>query len=147
MVAISSCITGIKCRYNAKGSYNSSVVEGIRGTYIAVCPELLAGFGTPRAACEIIGGSGEDVLNGTARIVDKNGMDITEPMVRGAESALQTCLENGITKAYLQSKSPTCGCGKIYDGSFSSTLKPGNGIFTALLKQHGIEVIEVIEVI
>jgi len=143
MVAVSSCITGVKCRYNAKDSYNPSVVEGMKGKYITVCPEILAGFLTPRAACEILGGDGEDVLNGTARIVDKNSMDITDPMIRGAEIALQVCLENGVTKAYLQSKSPTCGCGEIYDGRFSGTLKPGNGIFAALLKRHGIEVIEV----
>jgi len=57
--------------------------------------------------------------------------------------ALQICLENDINKAYLQSKSPTCGCGEIYDGNFTNTLKPGNGIFTALLKNHCIEVVAV----
>lgn len=143
MVAISSCITGIKCRYNATDRYNSSTLEGVADSYIAICPETLAGFGVPRTACEIVRGSGEDVLIGTARIIDKDGIDITRAMIYGAEKALQICLDNGISKAYLQSKSPTCGCGKIYDGSFSNTLKSGNGIFTALLLQHGIEVIEV----
>lgn len=143
MLAVSSCIAGMKCRYNATDTYNPLVMSHIADNYIAICPEILAGLDIPRAACEIVEGSGEDVLNGTARIIDKNGVDITEIMICGAEKALQICLENSITKAYLQTKSPTCGSGKIYDGTFSDTLKPGDGLFTALLKQHGIEVIEV----
>lgn len=143
MVAVSSCITGVKCRYNATNSYKSSLLESIKENYIAICPEIIAGFAIPRTACEIVGGSGEDVLIGNARIIDKDGIDITEAMLFGTEKALQICLENGVSKAYLQTKSPTCGCGKIYDGSFSNTLKLGNGIFVALLLQHGIEVIEV----
>ena len=144
MIAVSSCIAGIKCRYNGKDSYNPPLIESIKGNYIVICPEILAGLSSPRTPCEIIGGSGEDVLKGIARIIDKNGVDITEPMIQGAKQALQICLENNIAKAYLQSKSPTCGCGKIYDGSFSNTLKPGNGIFASLLIQHGIEVIEIL---
>lgn len=143
MVAISSCVAGIKCRYNASDNYRASVIMKANGNYISVCPETLAGLGVPRTACEIVGGSGEDVLEGTARIVDKDGIDITEIMLCGVEKALQICLENHITKAYLQSKSPTCGCGKIYDGSFTNTLKSGNGVFTALLNKHGIDVVEV----
>ena len=91
----------------------------------------------------LLGGSGEDVLIGNARIINKDGIDITESMLYGAKKALQICLTNGISKAYLQSRSPTCGCGKIYDGSFTNVLKSGNGIFTALLIQNSIDVIEV----
>jgi len=143
MVAVSSCITGLKCRYNATDTYNSAVMSIVADNYIAVCPELLAGLGTPRSACEIVGGDGANVLNGTARIIDEKGIDITEIMIEGAEKALQICLKYKITKAYLQAKSPTCGCGKIYDGTFSKTLKFGDGILTALLNQHGVEVVEV----
>ena len=144
MVAISSCLTGIKCRYNATDNHKPLLINGISDSYIAICPEILGYFIIPREACEIVGGSGEDVLNRTARVIDNCGVDITEQMIRGAEKALHICLECGVTKAYLQSKSPTCGCGEIYDGSFSRTLRVGNGIFTALLNQNGIEVIEVI---
>ena len=143
MIAVSSCIAGVKCRYNATDDYKPSLMNDIADNFIAVCPEILAGFDIPRTACEIVGGSGEDVLKGTARIIDKKGTDIAGIMISGAEKALQICLESSITKAYLKSKSPTCGCGKIYDGSFSNTLKSGNGIFSALLKQYGIEVVEV----
>ena len=143
MVAVSSCLVGVKCRYNGKDSYNPLILESLGANYVVVCPEILAGFGTPRAACEIVGGSGEDVLVGDARVVDKRGADITEAMINGARSALRICIAGGVSKAYLQSRSPTCGCGEIYDGSFSNALRPGNGIFAALLKQRGIEVISV----
>jgi len=144
VVAISSCITGEKCRYNASDSYNPLLIKDNADNYIAVCPEMLADLSVPREPCEIVGGCGEDVLKGTARIMDKNSIDITAAMVCGAKKALQICLERDIDKAYLQTNSPTCGCGKIYDGSFSGTLKPGDGIFTALLKMHDIEVVEVV---
>ena len=143
MVAISACITGEKCRYNATDTYQPLLMKDIPEKYIAVCPEILAGLGIPREPCEIVGGCGKDVINETAQIIDKKGTDITEAMLNGAKKALQICLVHGIEKAYLQSKSPTCGCGKIYDGNFSGTLKSGDGIFTALLKMHGIEVVEV----
>ena len=74
MIAVSSCLTGIKCRYNATDSYNQSVLENIMEKHIAICPELLAGFAVPRTACEIVGGSGEDVVAGTARVMDKNNV-------------------------------------------------------------------------
>ena len=143
MIVISSCITGVKCRYNGSSSYNEKLLKSINKNYIHICPEILAGLKTPRKPCEIFGGSGEDVLNGNAKIIDKDGFDITEQMLTGAKKALKMCLENKVTKAYLKTKSPTCGYDKIYDGTFSSTLRKGNGIFSALLIKNGIKVIEV----
>ena len=145
MILISSCLTGIKCRYNATDSYHQSLLEHVGDNYLTVCPEILAGFGIPRIPCEIVGGSGADVLNGTARIMDKNGKDITKQILDGAQKALEICLKNNITIAYLPPRSPTCGYGTIYDGSFSSRLITGNGIFAELLMQHGIEVVAICE--
>ena len=143
MVVFSSCITGIKCRYNGSSSYNEELLKSINENFIHICPEVLAGLKTPRKPCEIYRGSGEDVLDGNAKIIDKDGIDITEQMVNGAKKALKKCIENKVTKAYLKAKSPTCGYGKIYDGTFSSILIKGNGIFSALLIKNGIHVIEV----
>ena len=143
MIVNSSCITGVKCRYNGSSSYNEKLITGIKENYIHICPEILAGLQTPRKSCEIFDGSGEDVLNGNAKIIDKVGFDITEQMLSGAKKALKICLENKVTKAYLQTKSPSCGYNKIYDGTFSSTLRKGNGIFSTLLIKNGINVIEV----
>jgi len=143
MIVISSCITGIKCRYNASSSYNKKFLGSIKESYIDICPEILAGLKIPRKPCEITGGSGEDVLNGNAKIMDNEGFDMTDQMIAGAKKAIKICLENKVTKAYLQSKSPTCGYGKIYNGTFSSTIREGNGIFTALLIKNKIKVFEI----
>jgi uncharacterized protein YbbK (DUF523 family) len=143
MVLISSCIAGVKCRYDAASSYNENLLKKIGCNYMHICPELLAGFKVPRKPCEIYGGTGDDVLAGNAKIIDQDGLDITGQMLVGIEKALQICLENKVTKAYLRAKSPTCGYNKIYDGSFSSTLKKGSGVFSALLIKNGIEIIEV----
>ena len=143
MIVISSCIVGEKYRYNATDAYRPLLIESIEDAFIALCPEVLAGLEVPREPCEIAGGCGEDVLRGTAQILGKNGIDTTEAMLCGANKALQICLDKGVVKAYLKSKSPTCGCGKIYDGNFTGTLKSGNGVFTALLKIQGIEIVEV----
>jgi len=143
MILVSSCITGLKCRYNGTSSYNESLLKKLNCNYIHICPELLAGFGIPRKPCEIYGGTGEDVLAGNAKIIDQDGLDITEQMLIGVKEALKICIENKVTKAYLQTKSPSCGYTKIYDGSFSSTLKHGNGIFSALLIKNNVKIIEV----
>jgi len=139
MIVISSCLLGKKCRYNGLDSLNVRLVEEL-DDYIDVCPELLGGFGTPRPPCEITEGDANDVLEGRGKVADINGRDITQDMVKGAMLALELCKRNGVKKAYLKKNSPTCGCGKIYDGSFSGTLKDGNGIFVELLMMNGIEV-------
>jgi len=144
LLVLSSCIAGLRCRYDGSSCVNKNLLKGIDSWYIHVCPELLAGFGIPRKPCEISGGSGGDVLAGRAKIIDKDGLDITSLMLAGAEKALRICLENGVTEAFLRAKSPSCGYGRIYDGSFSSTLRPGSGIFAALLLENGIGVTEVL---
>lgn len=118
MIAVSSCITGVKCRYNATDSYKQSVFESIDSKYISVCPEMLAGFGIPRMTCEIVGGSGEDVLKGNARIIDKNGRDITERMLYGAEKALEICLENGVLLRIYKLKALLVGVVKFMMAAF-----------------------------
>ena len=144
MIAISSCLVGKPCRYNATGSLNQALVDSIgNDDYIDICPELLAGLSVPRLPCEIVGGEGKCALAGNAKIVNSAGDDITEKMLRGAQFALDVCKRKNVTKAYLKQNSPTCGCGQIYDGTFTNTLIEGDGVFAALLKEHGIDVIAV----
>ena len=141
MIVISSCLAGKKCRYDGTDCLNADLLKELN-MYIEICPELLAGFAIPRTPCEIVGGEGADVINGTAKIIDINGIDITKEMLSGAKQAVALSQKKGVTKAYLKKRSPTCGCGTIYDGSFTSTLKSGNGIFTELLRINNIQVIE-----
>lgn len=143
MIAVSLCLTGAKCRYDGKSKHDLLLLEAIGGGYLAVCPEACAGLGIPRPPSEISGGDGADVLSGRARVVDRDGRDITEAFLEGSRKALKICLENGVTRAYLRARSPSCGCGRIYDGSFTGVLADGNGVLAELLLLNGIEVIAV----
>ena len=89
---------------------------------------------------EIQNGSGEDVLNGKACVKDKTGLDVTREFLSGAQKALQIAKNKGANYAILKARSPSCGCGEIYDGTFSGSRKCGNGVTAELLMQHGIKV-------
>jgi len=110
------------------------------GRAVLVCPEVDGGLGTPRPPAEIVGGDGADVLAGRARVVTVQGEDVTEAYIRGAERALRVAEQRGATRAILKARSPSCGSGNIYDGTFSKTLLAGDGVTAALLKMNGIDV-------
>ena len=132
MILVSACLAGVECRYNGKAFPVDHVLKLYReGKALPVCPELLAGFSAPRAPGEILNG----------RVISADGTDETENYTEGARKALAVALAAGCTQAILKAKSPTCGSGKIYDGTFSHRIIDGDGVFAAMLKQHGISVI------
>jgi uncharacterized protein YbbK (DUF523 family) len=140
----SACLVGHKCRYNGEASEDAKMKKMYeQGLVMPVCPELLAKLPVPRCPSEIVGGDGEDVLAGRVRVMAQNGTDITQEFLEGAEKTLQIAQQCGAERAYLKSKSPSCGCGQIYDGTFSGQLREGDGVTSVLLKKNGIEVIEV----
>jgi uncharacterized protein YbbK (DUF523 family) len=142
MFLISGCLIGINCKYNGSNNKNREIVELVKkGLAVPFCPEQLGGLPTPRYASEIQQGSGEDVLEGRARVINQIGQDVTENFKRGAEEALKLAKILGTKFAILKSKSPSCGYGKIYDGSFSGVLVDGNGVTAALFLKNGIKVI------
>ncbi|WP_413562292.1 DUF523 domain-containing protein [Catenulispora pinistramenti] len=95
---------------------------------------------TPRPPAEIVGGDGNDVLDGTAHIVTADGEDVTAAFVAGAEAVAKFAADHGIARAVLQDRSPSCGCGRIYDGTHTGELVDGDGVLAALLKRQGVEV-------
>lgn len=103
------------------------------GEAIAVCPEQMGGLSTPRTPSEIIGD----------KVISKTGEDVTDAYVKGAEEALKMASLVGATEAYLKSRSPMCGSGTIYDGTFSGKLTSGDGVFTKLLKKHNIKIFSI----
>jgi uncharacterized protein YbbK (DUF523 family) len=140
----SACLAGVKCRYDGEARPDDSIVEmHKKGLVKLVCPECLAGLPAPRCPSEISGGDGADVLDGRARVLAEDGGDRTAAFVRGAQATLEAARRCGAKRAYLKAKSPSCGCGRIYDGAFTGTLCGGDGVTTALLKRNGIEVVEV----
>lgn len=135
MYLISSCLVGVSCRYNGTCTLNLDLKKMVdEGNAIAVCPEILAGMSTPRESCEI------QRSNGKTMVVSKSGSDCTHLFEKAAIETLKICKTRNIQKAVLQSRSPSCGFGKIYDGTFSGRIIKGNGLTADLLCNNGIEI-------
>lgn len=132
-ILVSKCLLGYNCRYKGDNCLNEKVKALSQNGYefVGICPEQDGGLPTPRAPGEIVGD----------KVLTKEGKDITAEYRKGAEHALELAKKEGITMAVLKSKSPSCGYGKIYDGTFSGTLKDGNGITAQLLSDNGIKVV------
>lgn len=132
-VLISACLYGQKCRYDGGDNLISRLDEIKKVCNLfPVCPEVLGGLETPRNPSEIIG----------ENVVSNAGKDVTNEYKKGAEIALETALRNSCKIALMKAKSPSCGSGKIYDGTFSRKLTDGDGITVKLLKEHGIKVFD-----
>lgn len=128
---ISACLAGEPCRYDGGCSPCPAVQRLIRaGQALPVCPETLGGLPTPRVPSEIRGG----------RVVAKDGTDVTDAFTRGAEEALRLAQENGCTAAILKARSPSCGSGEIYDGTFTGTRVSGEGVFARMAREAGLEI-------
>lgn len=130
MKLCSACLLGIKCRYDGKSKPNKKVLE-LKETLIPVCPEQLAGLTTPRESSEIQGD----------KVITASGKDRTKELERGAEETLKMAKLFNIKEAILKQRSPSCGSGQIYDGTFSGKIIKGDGITASLLKMNGIKVI------
>ena len=133
-ILVSACLLGVNCKYSGGNNYSEEVMEFLRDyEIIPICPEIMGGLPTPRPASEI---------NGT-KVINVNDEDVTENFKRGAEETLKLAKLLGVKKALLKRKSPSCGSGEIYDGTFSGTLKVGDGITAQLLKENDIEVLTI----
>jgi uncharacterized protein YbbK (DUF523 family) len=143
MKLISACLLGIRCTWSGDDKYKNDRAIGLSRveTLIPVCPEQLGGLSTPRAPQEIQGGTGEDVLNGKCKVMNKDGKDVTRAFIMGAEETLKIAKQLNIEEFLGESKSPSCGCGRIYDGTFSGRLINGDGVTIALLRRNGIRII------
>ncbi|AET61887.1 DUF523 domain-containing protein [Paenibacillus terrae] len=142
MILVSSCLAGMKVRYNGTDSLDVHIQRLVEEKKaVTICPELMGGFMTPRPPAEIVGGAGEDVLNGTAKVVELSGNDVSEMYIRGAYEALNIAKEISATLIILKENSPSCGSTAIYNGSFENRKIAGNGVTSALLKKEGFKVI------
>lgn len=130
-VVFSQCMLGVSCRYDGKCAVKEAVRDAAceRG-WIPICPEILGGLSTPRPPAERMGN----------RVVNCEGGDVTEQYHRGAEQALRIAQLYGAKYALLKERSPSCGFGEIYDGTFTGTKVAGDGVTAALFREHGIQV-------
>lgn len=131
-ILVSACLLGVACRYDGKSKPVDEVIAlSERYGIVPVCPEILGGLPTPRIPCEIKGG----------RVMNRAGEDKTAEYARGAEEVLQIARLLDCNTAVLKKKSPSCGSGEIYDGSFAGKTVKGDGVCAALLKKSGIKVL------
>lgn len=131
---VSACLAGFHCRFDCASKEREDIrVMVEKGEAIAVCPEQMGGLPTPRTPAEQIGD----------KIISKTGTDVTAEYELGAKEALKMAELTGATEAYLKSRSPMCGSGKIYDGSFTGKLVDGDGVFAKLLKARNIKVFSI----
>ncbi|AOY76435.1 DUF523 domain-containing protein [Clostridium formicaceticum] len=138
MILVSACLLGVNCRYDGTNNKNLELIKLLSEKNIfPVCPEELGELTTPRPPAEI---QGREVLEKKGRVMNTDGQDVTEAFIKGAEETLKLAEENGVTTAILKARSPSCGSGKIYDGSFTGTLTEGDGVTAALLKRKNIKV-------
>jgi len=142
VILISACLAGLNVRYNGTNSLDEKIQKlMLENKAVTVCPELLGGFSTPREPAEIVGGNGEDVLDGKATVIERSGRDVTELYLKGAYATLQKALEVGATQVVLKENSPSCGSAEIYNGEFNGTKIVGEGVTTALLRRNNIVVL------
>ena len=135
MYIVSACLLGENVKYSGGNNFTEVVVEFLKDKeFIPVCPEVLGGLTIPREPCERLGD----------RVINKLGLDVTEAFHKGAERCLEGVLEKAspedVEGAILKARSPSCGSGVIYDGTFSGVKIPGDGVFAELLKAKGIRV-------
>lgn len=148
-ILISACLIGNKVRYDANDvPTESKLLEEWKteDRLIAFCPEVAGGLSVPRLPAEIQNDDGNTVLSGEAKVLDNQGNDVSINFINGAKKALEAAQNNNIKVAILKEKSPSCGSSFIYDGTFSSVKKIGQGVTTALLEQNGIKVFSDLEI-
>ncbi len=132
-ILVSACLLGRNCKYNGGNNYSEKVARFVEGREVlAVCPEELAGLGTPRIPIEIANGV---VMSKDGRCVDENIRSAVAKLL--AELSLQE-----IQCAVLKSRSPTCGVRQVYDGTFTGTLVDGMGVLAQALQDAGVKVLD-----
>lgn len=130
-VLVSACLLGENCKYNGGNNYSKELESMLRAKeihFVAFCAETAGGLPTPRIPAERVGD----------RVFNKNGEDVTAQFMTGAQAALAMAKKHNCKAAILKKNSPSCGCGTIYDGTFSGVLVDGNGVTAQLLLENGI---------
>ncbi len=139
-ILVSACLLGVNCRYDGGNGRQESLIGLIeKYNFIPVCPEQLGGLETPREPAEqivkAVTGDHDEI-----RVVDRSGKDVTDSFIKGAEETLKLARLYGCKRAILKERSPSCGHGCIYDGTFSGTKISGDGVTARLLEENGIHV-------
>ena len=132
-IAVSASLMGENCKYNGGNNLNQRVIDFIGGKeYIKICPEVLAGLGTPRVPIEIVNGE----------VISRDGVNVDKAIREAVEKILSMLKNEEIECVILKSRSPTCGVKEVYDGTFSGRLIKGEGTLAEALRKAGYRVID-----
>jgi uncharacterized protein YbbK (DUF523 family) len=132
-ILVSACLLGVRCNHRGEASPSAAVAALAAGhRLIAICPETAGGLPTPRAAAE---------MRDDGTVATAAGVDVTAAYQRGAAAAAALARAVGAERAVLKARSPSCGCHDRYDGTFTRTLVPGEGVTAAALRVAGLEVL------
>lgn len=140
---VSACLMGETVRYNGVAiacRHPLLMAWQDEGRVVRFCPEVAGGLPVPRSPSEIVGGGGEKVVAGGGRVLSRDGRDVSEAFLSGSRKALEIVRRTGIRMAIMKDGSPSCGCTRIYDGSFSGVKISGQGVTAALLISAGVRV-------
>lgn len=133
-IGVSACLLGENCKYNGGNNYNKKLIDFVKDhEVIPICPEVFGGLPTPRKPAEIV--------DGIVKL--ESGLSVDKEFKKGAQKALGIILKNQVDLVILQSRSPSCGVNKVYDGTFTGKIIDGQGIFTKILKENEVPVIDV----
>lgn len=133
-IGVSACLLGENCKYNGGNNYNKKLVDFVKDhEVIPICPEVFGGLPIPRKPAEIV--------DGIVKL--ESGLSVDKKFKKGAQKALGIILKNQVDLVILQSRSPSCGVNKVYDGTFTGKIIDGQGIFTKILKENEVPVIDV----
>ena len=141
MILVSACLLGLRTKYDGEANTNELLqTYSHLGKFIPVCPEQLGGLTTPREPAEILEGTGKEVLQNNTLVTTEDGKDLSGQFIRGAKEVVGLSRMMPIKAAILKERSPSCGVGYVYNGSFSKGLVQGQGVTTAALEEEGIPV-------
>lgn len=123
---VSACLLGLCTRYDAQLKNNDDCIQATKGhIVIPICPEQLGGLPTPRPPADVVGGTGNDVLLGKAKVLTKDGVDLSPEFIQGAQQTLKIAQMHDVDGIFLKSRSPSCG------------IHEKLGVTAALLQQEG----------
>lgn len=137
-VAVSACLLGVPCRFDGRSKPSAAVQELIERfdcEVVRICPEVMGGLSIPHPPHE------QKLVGGRVHVVDSQGNDHTDMFLEGSRKACDAALAKGCSRAILKAKSPSCGVGEVYDGTFSDALVAGNGTAAQMMIDAGMEVV------
>ena len=141
MILVSACLLGYNCKYNGRNNFKTEITRLRDDLLIPVCPEELGGLPTPRPPAQFDKADGNALLDGLAGIIDINGRDVTNNFLAGALKALSIAKKNGVHKAILKERSPSCGVSSVYIAQKGEKPVPGMGVTAAILQRNGVKII------